>query len=831
MSQIKVNYGIDLGTTNSAIARIEDGVPAIKKIDGTYDTMPSCVYFPKNKGCRVGKLAYDSMKSDKKRSMKRMDADASNTFLEFKRTMGTDKKYSGPNTAGREYSSEDLSAEVLKTLKSFITDDTIRAAVITVPAKFTVNQKTATIEAARKAGFSQVELLQEPIAAAMAYGLTSDCKDGYWLVFDFGGGTFDAALLKVEEGIIQVTDTEGDNYLGGKNLDYAVVDNILLPYLSENYSMDDTLGDPGKRNIVREALKVYAEEIKNALSFKEEYEFYTDPGDIGEDEDGEEIEFDLTVTREKLHDAIRDVFAKAVDICKKLLEKNNLTNGGIDKLILVGGPTHSPLIREMLREEVSPNLDCSINPMTVVAEGAALYASTIDRDIPEEGGDEDARDIRLDISYDATTIETEVFIPVKIKSGAENVTVRFVRGDNVWESEKMEVDMKGNVAVLHLRKGVANTFAVECFDSHGDRLQVFPDSISIIQGSKVGNATLPYDISVAVYNKAKERDVMAHISGLERNKTLPATGVRNGLHTNVRVRAGVETDILRIPIYQADRDSEGSAAVFYELVATVEINGDDIPESIQRNADVDLIVKVDRNEQMTVEAYFPEQDITVKKSLDTSVKQTLDDAGDFVSNYLPMARKDIDRLRTEGHDVAQLQRRLYALEAEFEINPEPKKSMQNLKELMREIERLTDMTEWDRIENNLRTVMLNTVNASLDSDDYEAKELLRVYRKEYDRIVAKKNIKQAKELYSSFRNLHFRMTRLASYTSYILSLRHAARDNWTDPERAGELIKKGLHEIENHPTISGLEPIIRELLKLQKEPENEKPSEFGSGLS
>ena len=106
--------------------------------------------------------------------------------------------------------------------------------VITVPAKFTVNQKTATLEAAKMAGFKRIELLQEPIAAAMAYGVSSEEKDGLWMVFDFGGGTFDAALLKVEDGIMQVFDTEGDNYLGGKNLDYAIVDSLIIPYLQEN---------------------------------------------------------------------------------------------------------------------------------------------------------------------------------------------------------------------------------------------------------------------------------------------------------------------------------------------------------------------------------------------------------------------------------------------------------------------------------------------------------------------------------------------------------------------------------------------------------------------
>ena len=146
----------------------------------------------------------------------------------------------------KDFTSEELSAEVLKTLKSFISDESFKSIVVTVPAKFTVNQKDATLRAAELAGFEHCELLQEPIAASMAYGLDSKNKDGFWLVFDFGGGTFDAALLRVEEGIMKVIDTEGDNYLGGKNLDYAIVDEIIIPYFQENFVIDSILADEKK---------------------------------------------------------------------------------------------------------------------------------------------------------------------------------------------------------------------------------------------------------------------------------------------------------------------------------------------------------------------------------------------------------------------------------------------------------------------------------------------------------------------------------------------------------------------------------------------------------
>lgn len=827
MAQLKVNYGIDLGTTNSAIARMEAGKPTVKKIEVTDDTMPSCVYFQKNKSCHVGKKAYSSMKSDKRRAMKKMDAEASNTYLEFKRTMGTDKRYVSSNMDGRQYSSEELSSEVLKALKSFITDEDFKSVVITVPAKFTVNQKTATIEAAKLAGFNHVELLQEPIAAAMAYGLTSAQKDGYWLVFDFGGGTFDAALIKVEDGIIQVFDTEGDNYLGGKNLDYAIVDNILLPYLQDNYSIEGYLSNLTQKDILREAMKTYAEEIKNELSFKDSYSIYVDPGDLGEDEDGEEFEIDLTVTKDEVYNAIRPLFQKAVDICKDLLKRNNLTKDQLGKLILVGGPTHSPLVRQMLKEQVSPNVDTSINPMTAVAEGAALYASTIDNEIKEE--DLKSQDIVLDINFDSMTVDTDIWVPVSLKSGADSVMVQFVRSDNAWDSGKTEIDRNGNVVELNLVEGIPNSFRVECYDHQGSRLNCFPSEITIIQGSKVGNATLPYDISIAIYNEQKDRDVVAHVSGLERNKTVPATGVKNGLHTNVQVRAGVDTDVLRIPLYQADQGGEGKSAIFFEFVGEVEINGDDVDVTIPMNANVDVTVKVDRNEQMTVEAFFPDQDVTVEKTIDTSKKQSLEDAKDFADRELPKAQRAIRKLSNEGHNVSDLQQQLDSVEQEHSNSSEAKMVMQHLKEVLRKIEDFEEGTEWGRVEAELRAEFERLEKANNDLGNNKTNQAVQALRAQVDDVIRKQDVKMARELLELINHLFFQLTMVYQCQYLIEDMnRDFNTINWKDRNRARTLINQGMAEINNQPTREKLQPIAVALLELL--PESEKKRR-GSGLS
>ena len=575
MARIKIDYGIDLGTTNSAICRMENGLPVIKKIEVADDTMPSCIEFNRRGGTVVGASAYRSMKSDKKRATKSWEPSDSNTYVEFKRTMGTDKVYHSKNMEGKglkaDYSSEELSAEVLKSLKSYVTDEIFRSVVITVPAKFAVNQKTATMKAAKLAGFEHCELLQEPIAAAMAYGLSSDHKNGYWMVFDFGGGTFDAALLKIEDGIMQVFDTEGDNYLGGKNLDYAIVDNIIIPYLKEDYAMDSILADSKRKEVLRDAMKTYAEDLKNKLSFQEKDDIISNLGDLGEDDEGEELELDMTVTQEQVFDAMRPLFQKAVDICKKLLEKNNMRGTQLDKLILVGGPTHSPLIRKMLKEQISENVDTSIDPMTAVASGAALYASTLDAEVKDS--DISVGTIRLNVGYESTSVETKEWVSVqldKVATGANcpnKVYVEFVSSDKSWASGKVEIDENGNVIETYLKEGKANSFSVLAYDELGNALDCFPNEITIIQGSKVGAAPLPYFIGIEIWNEDKKKLVFEPIEGLEKNKPLPAVGNLNGSKTSSQLRPGNASDKVIIPIYQAEEVEQGVSSKLYEYAA------------------------------------------------------------------------------------------------------------------------------------------------------------------------------------------------------------------------------------------------------------------------
>lgn len=814
MVRNKIDYGIDLGTTNSAICRMEKGEPVVIKTDVLKDTMPSCVSVNKKGSIKVGDGAYNTMKSDKRRATKSWQKDTSNTYIEFKRTMATDTKYSCANL-NKDFSSEELSAEVLKTLKSFVTDEAFSSVVITVPAKFTVNQKTATIQAAEMAGFKRCELLQEPIAAAMAYGLTSEEKNGIWMVFDFGGGTFDAALLKVEDGIMKVFDTEGDNYLGGKNLDYAIVDNILIPYLQKNYEVEGYLSNSEKKEVLRDAMKTYAEDAKNQLSFKDHEDIVSNLGDLGEDEDGEEIELDLTLTQAEVFDVMRPYFQKAVDICKNLVQRNNLNGSQISKLILVGGPTHSPLIRQMLKEQVTPNVDTSIDPMTAVATGAALYASTMEAEVSDE--DIQVGTVKLDISYDSTTVETSVPVPVSLASDStyKSVLVEFSR--NGWSSGKIEINQQGDVVDLNLQEGRANSFSVLCYDNKGNALPCFPAEITIIQGSVVGAAPLPYNIGIATWNEIKKRGVFRMAKGLEKNKPLPATGVVNDLKTTTQLRPGVSNDKLIVPIYQVDdfSEAEGKSASLYEHVADVEITGDDVDALITENTPVDVTLKVDSSEQMRLEVHFLATDTTVEKDLDTSRKHTMEETNSEIQKGIREAERGICQLSSSDIDTSDLQSDFEAIKADNENTSEKKEVLSHLRELLRKIERLDSSTEWQRTEAELRDEFDRLEKAQNDLGNAESAQIVEHLRGQVDRAIRSKNVSVAREVLEQVQGQFVQLTLVYQCMGFIDNYNKRFNTvRWKDTTRARQLINRGLEEMQNQPAVERLHPIVCALIEL-----------------
>lgn len=847
MTRIKIDYGIDLGTTNSAIACMENGEPVIKKTDTLKDTMPSCVSFNKKQSVLVGDAALNILKSDKFKAMKEFKTESSNTFIEFKRTMGTDKTFFSLNM-NKEYTSEELSAEVLKKLKSFIIDEEIKSIVITVPAKFTINQKDATSRAAKLAGFEHCELLQEPIAASMAYGLDSTSKNGFWLVFDFGGGTFDAALLKVEDGIMKVIDTEGDNHLGGKNIDEAIVDEIISPYLQKNFSIDSIINDDLKRNILRDAMKYYAEEAKIQLSFKENHNILSDLGDIpGTDDDGNEFELDITISQSDIEKTVKPIFQKTIDICKELLKRNNLNGNNLGALILVGGPTYSPILRKMLKEQITEKVDTSCDPMTVVAKGAALYASTIN--VPDEiiEKNRDKTKIQLELGYEPTTVENEEFVTIKILKDKtegmipEKCFAEIVRTDKAWSSGKLQINETGELFEVKLNEGKANTFNVFVYNEQGDLIQSEPFEFSIIQGSKVGSATLPYNIGIEIKSKASGKIVFRPIKGLEKNQSTPATGIANGLKTQKQINPGSSSDFIKIPVYQGDYGAEGSRAIYNEHIYDVIITGEDLPKLLPEGCDVDLTVKVDKSERITLSAYFPYLNFTQDVDVPSNSTQKEIDAN-WLETEISKAKQTLNIIKQEGdfsdketlnklsNEISELEKLLKQGRSDYDRK---KQVLDNLRKCLRKLDDIQDSTEWPKTEEELKNAFykleetFKEFEGKVDElNEERVKEVISQFKEQIPQVIKDKNVKVAKELIDSIEDISFALFDQAMGAQLEIYLLHQFDEEfdiheWSDKNKAKILINQGLQIAIENPSKERLRPLLIELYKLL--PKIDKP--------
>jgi molecular chaperone DnaK len=836
MGSNKINFGIDLGTTNSAIAKMEGGNAKIRKNENQMDTTPSCVSFNKRGAVQVGLTAYNTLRRDKLNSMKDFNNAEMNAFIEFKRTMGTDRVYESKNM-GRNYNSEELSAEVLKKLKSLY-DEEIRAAVITVPAKFTINQNDATARAAKMAGFEHYELLQEPIAAAMAYSLECEEKNGIWVVFDFGGGTFDAAIVKVEDGIMKILDTEGDNYLGGKNIDYAIVDEIIIPYLKENYEIESVLVNDEKKEILRNALKSYAEEAKIELSVKSESNILSELGDIrAEDEAGNEFELDIKITIEYLEKIIGKIYQKAVDLTKELLKRNNISREKINAIILVGGPTFSPIVRNMLNNQIANKINTKIDPMTIVARGAALYASTID--ISEEviALRRDEKKLQISLGHEATTVEEQEWVTIKLLS--ENnlegeYYFEFVNGDGSWGSGKAKLSREGEIVEVQLEKNCANAFTVNTYDKSMTKLECEPSEFTIIQGSKVPSAPLPYHIGIEVWDKEKGREIFLPIKGLEKNQSLPATGgVDEILKTTRIMRPGVKDDLIIIPIYQGSNDARGTRAIYNEHVYDIHISAENFEKLLPIESDVEITLYADRSQEMTLTAFFPYLEHSEEIKVPKETQQTKIDAN-FLETEIEKAEQNVRMIKEEGvfdegqilkitEELSEMKKLLEQGRSDYDRK---KQVLNNLRLTLQEIDRIIDKAEWPKAESDLNEAfyeledMFSKVKGKVEEiDDDKVTETINEFKERIPQVIKAKEIKIAREMTELIKSITFSLWDLAMGAQMeIQILRDFNNDfgilEWSDKNKARVLINQGLQMASNNPSKQKLRPLVLELYKL-----------------
>ncbi len=376
--------GLDLGTTNSVVAVMEGGNPAVITNPEGGRTTPSVVAFAKGNERLVGQVA-------KRQAI----TNPENTVFSIKRFMGrrhdevseemkmvpykviqAENGDARVDIKGHHFSPPEISAMILKKLKQAAEDylgEKVEKAVITVPAYFNDSQRQATKDAGEIAGLEVMRLVNEPTAAALAYGLDKK-KDEKIAVFDFGGGTFDISILEVGEGVVEVKSTNGDTHLGGDNIDQRIIDWII-----DEFTKSDGV-DLSKDRMALQRLKEAAEKAKIELSSTVETEINLPF--ITADSSGPK-HLSLRLTRSKLEQLIDDLLQRTMSPCKQALEDSGLKPSGIDEVVLVGGSTRIPKVQEIVKEFFGKDPHKGVNPDEVVALGAAVQAGVLGGEVKD----------------------------------------------------------------------------------------------------------------------------------------------------------------------------------------------------------------------------------------------------------------------------------------------------------------------------------------------------------------------------------------------------------------------------------------------------------------
>ena len=353
--------GIDLGTTNSCVCVYEGGEAKVIANPEGNRTTPSVVAFKKGE-IIVGDAAKRQVVTNK------------DTVSSVKRLMGTSEKV---HVNGKDYTPEEISAMILsdlkKTAEAYL-GETVNKAVITVPAYFNDAQRQATKNAGKIAGLEVERIINEPTAAALAYGLDKQDKTEQILVYDLGGGTFDVSILELGDGVFEVKSTSGNNHLGGDDFDKKIVDYLVSEFKKEN-GVDLT-----KDKMAMQRLKDAAEKAKKDLSGMSTTQISLPF--LSQGEDGP-LHLELSLTRAKFEDLVRDLVESTKEPVRKALKDANLSASDIDKVLLVGGSTRIPMVQELVKNELGKEPSKGVNPDEVVAMGAAIQGGVLTGDVDD----------------------------------------------------------------------------------------------------------------------------------------------------------------------------------------------------------------------------------------------------------------------------------------------------------------------------------------------------------------------------------------------------------------------------------------------------------------
>ena len=518
------NYiGIDLGTTNSAICSYNKDTlqTRVWKSPERNDVTPSAIYINRQGQKRVGQRAYDAAARS-----------PDNCATLFKRFMGTTTPIELP-AANLTLTPEECSAEILKTLFGYLPEEIRNSpdtgTVITVPAAFNQMQKNATMEAAEMAGIGKVELVQEPVAAVMSY-MQARGTDGIFLIYDLGGGTLDIAIAESIRKRVNILAHGGIQMCGGRDFDRSLVDNLVRPWLHENFELpDDLAANPTFKPLLR--LATWAtERAKIELSARDKAEIilYEDETRMN-DLNGEEISLSIPLEQEFYNDLIADRINDTIHAARETLSKTGYTPQDVECIVWVGGPTHYKPLRDKIAFELGIQGDLlAVDPMTAVAEGASIFAESIRSDSNNNQKQQtsgtvisspDAPTIIFN-AIDRTPDDTSriaVRVEGKVPTGYE---FEIRRLDDVWTSGRLPLK-HGEIVNVNLMKPGENTFVAVVYDTTGKPIKedqiVITKTLADVEGIPAGS-----HIALEVVKKIGGRSVPEYL--VREHDKLPKTG-------------------------------------------------------------------------------------------------------------------------------------------------------------------------------------------------------------------------------------------------------------------------------------------------------------------
>lgn len=695
-----INYGIDLGTTNSAIAKFVKGEVIIFSNPQDYgrNTLPSVVSYKKDK-ITVGNKAKEFLEKDPK-----------SVVGIFKRKMGTSESFK-IKSINESKTPIELSAEVLKELKTFVnTGDNLDAVVITIPASFDTIQSNATKEAGIQAGFKQVVLLQEPIAASLAYANMKkerEMQEGQWLVYDLGGGTFDVALIRIKDGEMKVLDHEGDNFLGGADFDNMIVEKLVIPKICEKFNFsnleDDMKSASGKLNAKYYVLLRRAEEAKITLSSKTSAEIVVDGF---EDEDGNEIDMEIVITRSEFNELIRPNIDGTIEMIKQILTRNSLKPIDLQFTLMVGGSTYIPYVRSRVEEVLQIPANCEIDPTTAVAIGAAYYSATKPKEI-EKKGTKTKTSISIKTSYNKASKEKDELFSARVTGNTEGLSFRITRQDGGFDSGNKKLTERISED-LPLVDGAFNFFSLDVYDSQNNIIETDIEQIGINSGFGISGQPIPEDICLEVDdfdNPGKTRLLLM----FQKNTVLP---LRKSITfpLNKGLLKGNESDHIVINVL------EGSHLALPQSnkgIAFLTINGNMLKRDISKGSDLEITISITESRDITVGAYLNMADQEFKQIFNPKERHT-----------------PIEFLKEQVEDLADK----LEIEIQEATDKEDYETAGVLSRLKKEMETVSEETE------------------SLTSDDvtdkrYQLEDKKRKIAQEIDSATKSKRIQQVKAHY------------------------------------------------------------------------------------